>query len=164
MKTILAALASVALIAAPITASAQHGGGGGGGWHGGGGGWRGGGGGWHGGGGWRGGGFRGGGFRGGGYYRGGGFYGGGYPYFLGGLAFGLAFSDPWIYDYPAYYGWGPAWGPDYYDYDDDYDGPPPGAHGPGAAPSAPQGQAPTRPACGSWVWDASRGKYNWVGC
>lgn len=152
MKTLLTALASASLLVAPLAAGPAyaspqtHGGGGHASFRGAGapgGGFR---------GGYRGAGFRGGGFRGGGF-RGGGWYGG-YPYFWGGalLGFGLgaAFFDPWWYGYPAYAGY---YGP--YGYADAYpDGPPP----------APQAQAQTPQACGSWVWDASQSKYNWVAC
>jgi hypothetical protein len=101
------------------------------------------GGGFHGGGGSRGGGFRGGGgggFRAGGFH-GGGFHGGG---FRGGhhrdrdggigLLFGLPYGDPYYYDDPSYYD-------DTYGYDDD-----------------------ASPACGSWSWDTTGGRYVWIPC
>ena len=181
MKTLIAALAATALVAAPLGAQAQaHGGG------------RGGGGfshasaagGYHGGGAYRGGGgYRGGGYRGGGYggygWRGG--YGGGYaPYWGGfglGLAFGAAAYSPWAYGYyPSYYGYYPA----YYDqppyassydeyYDDNYDGdegPPPAGDAPSVrAPVASSAQAaPTASgqACGQWVWHADQQRYQWA--
>ncbi len=160
MKTILAALASVALLAAPLasipTPAAAHGGGGSG-FHGGGGGFRGGGG-FHGGGDFHGGGgFRGGGFHGG--YRGG--YGGGYGgYYLGagGLGFALGldygdlgfYGDPYDYDDYAAYGIG---GPDPYGYDGADAPPPPGAY-----------QAGPPQACGSWSWDTARSTYDWIPC
>src|ERR1700735_4088183 len=75
MKTLLAALAGVALITAPVAAQAQHSGGHGGGGHAGAAGFR--------GGGFHGGGFRGGGFRGRGFGFGfyPGYYDGYYPYY-----------------------------------------------------------------------------------
>ena len=102
MKTIFAALASAALLAAPMAsistpAAAQaHGGGG---FHGGGGGF-------HGGGGARGGGFRGGGFQGGGHGRG---FRGGHDrdrdngFFFFGLPYGDAFYDDDLYGYDGAY-------------------------------------------------------------
>ena len=101
MKTIFAALASAALLAAPMAsistpAAAQaHGGGG---FHGGGGGF-------HGGGGARGGGFRGGGFHDGGHDRG---FRGGRGRGDGIFFLGLPYGDPYYDD-------------DLYGYDDPYD-------------------------------------------
>ena len=101
MKTIFAALASAALLAAPMAsistpAAAQaHGGGG---FHGGGGGFH--------GGGARGGGFRGGGFQGGGHGRG---FRGGHDrdrdngFFFFGLPYGDAFYDDDLYGYDGAY-------------------------------------------------------------
>jgi hypothetical protein len=178
-KTMLAALASVSLIAtglavAPIPAEAQaRGGGGHGGFHGGG---------------VRGGGFRGGvvahpgGFRGGaGFYRGGGYrgyYGGyrgyGYPGYIGGVglgfALGAALAYPWYYDYPAYgyYGYGgyaPVTTVEPQTYPGDpwaYDYGTSSAYPSAAPPQAQSSQAPQ--ACGSWSWDPSQSKYNWVPC
>jgi hypothetical protein len=161
MKTIIAALASASLLAAPMAlgptpAVAQHSHGGFGGGHGGFGGH----GGWH-GGGFHGGGFHGGGFRGGFHdhgFRGDGFFGGA---FLG-LALGAAIADSWYYDYPDYYGY---YGP----YPVDYDGVAPYGDGPDGPPppqsqSSPQGQAQPGQACGSWSWNAAQSKYNWIGC
>jgi hypothetical protein len=155
MKVIVAALASAALIAAPLTATAQsHGGshssaghvsggrgGGVGGYHG---------------------------YRGG--YRGyrGGYYG--YPFFWGaglGLALGEFYAAPWYYGYPYYYyGYPP--------YDDDGYGPPASGYYQGSLPSddvapgagAKPGSAPAAKACGAWRWDQTAQKYQWVtdGC
>jgi hypothetical protein len=159
MKKFLAAVASIALLAAPLAsisspALAHPGGGGGGGMHGGG---------------FGGGGFRGGGFRGGGGFHGGGFRGGGFghrgghgDYFAAGalgLALGLDYADPYFYGDPLYYD------DDYADYAygdpyDDYgpDGaPPPAYQQPPSAAQSPQ-------ACGSWSWDSGRSTYNWVPC
>jgi hypothetical protein len=130
MKTIFAALASAALLAAPMAsistpAAAQaHGGGG---FHGGGGGFHGGGG-VHGGGGARGGGFRGGGFHDGGHDRG---FRGGRGRGDGFVFLGLPYGDPFYDD-------------DLYGYDDPYDN--------------------SSPSCGSWSWDASNARYDWIPC
>ncbi|HEX4199587.1 MAG TPA: hypothetical protein VHZ26_19280 [Caulobacteraceae bacterium] len=163
MKTLFAALASVSLLTAPLALSpvpamAQHSHGGGFS-HGG-----------FGRGGFGHGGFGRGGFGHGGFGRGGGWRGG-YGWGFGGLAAGLflgaAIADS--YDYPAYYGyWGPYGAPYPYDY---YDGPPPpyaddGDEGPPPGQYSgppPQGQAQGQ-ACGSWSWDASQSKYDWVPC
>ncbi len=141
MKRFLTAVASLALLAAPLSVQARPSGG-----HGGGGGHAGG---FHGGGGFRGGGFRGAGYRGG--YGG---YGYGYGWGLGaaglGFAAGALLADPW------YDGWG-AYG----DYGEDY---PPVAYGApayGYAPP-PTAVAPMGSACGQWVWDAGRATYGWV--
>jgi len=163
MKTFLATVASVALLAAPLAslstpALARPGGGGG--FHGGGGGFH--------GGGFGGGGFRGGGPHGGGGFRGGGSggrgfggrgYGGDGGYYFGagalGLALGLDYADPWFYgdaDYDDYGASDP--GPDPYD---DADGAPPPGY------QQPPGQAQPQ-ACGSWSWDGPRSTYNWVPC
>jgi hypothetical protein len=163
MKKIVAALASVSLLAAPMAlgptpAMAQHS---------------------HGGSGGRGfsgfshgGSFRGG-FRGGNHggfgYRGGYGYRGYGPFYAGvfGLALGAAIADSWYYDYPAYYGYyGPYGGP----YPDDYYGapPPPDAYDDGGPPpqyqSPPQGADQPGQACGSWSWNAAQSKYDWVPC
>jgi len=166
MKKLIAALASAALITAPMAALAQgHGGG-----HGGGG---------HGFGGFHGGGFHGGGFHGGGF-RGG--FGG--PFFWGagfGLGLGLAY-DPWFWGYPPYGYYGYYGYPAYYEYDynDDApagsssyyrgsmpsdDGAPPQGANARIAPPSQQSQAPAQ-ACGSWRWDQTAQKYQWAtdGC
>jgi hypothetical protein len=171
VKPVLAALASITLVAAPAAASAQHNHGGGhfsggtgSGWHSGGGGN------WRGGGSWAGGGWRGGSGGWAGGWRGGGFRGhdrGCWGCFGGGLAFGLALGsawDPWYWDAP-YYGYpaytvierGDAYPDDgyYYDrYNREYD----------AAPPPSSYAAPAAPACGSWQWDAGRQQYNWLPC
>jgi hypothetical protein len=132
------ALAAATLLVTPLAANAQsHGGHGGGGGHGGYGG--------------RGAASYGHGGYGRGGYGGYGFRGGGfYPYFGFGLGFALA-ADPWFWGYPGYYGWydGPYW--------DDYYGPTP-------LPPPPPGAnvAPPPAACGSWVWHADQGRYQWV--
>jgi hypothetical protein len=168
MKKIVAALASVSLLAAPMAlgptpAMAQHSHGSGGSGHGSfaGAGRSG----WHGGSFHNGGFYRGGNFRGG--FRGG--YGRGFP-FAGaafGLFFGAAIADSWYYDYPAYYGYyGPYGGP----YPDDYYGapPPPDAYDDGGPPpqyqSSPEGAAQPGQACGSWSWNPAQSKYDWVPC
>ena len=144
MKTIVAALASAALLATPMAsistpAAAQpHGGG----FHGRGGGLRGGDGGFH------GGGFRGaGGFHGAGGFQGGDVHGdgfrGGHPRDRNdgtGLVVGLPFGDPYYYDDDLY---------GYYDGSDGYD-----------VESYDDGA----PACGSWAWDDPRGRYVWIPC
>jgi hypothetical protein len=139
MKTILAALASASLLAAPLATlpatatAAPHGYGG---FHGGYGGF-------HGGYGWRGYGYR------------------GYPYFFGGLALGAALWDPWYYGYYGYPGY-------YYGYADPYGyyGPPPPPPPPSgyAQPAQAQPQAQQGQACGSWNWNAAQSKYDWVPC
>jgi hypothetical protein len=97
MKRILTALASVALVSAPLAAHAQHNGG------------------------FRGGAFHtGGGFHGGYGYRGGHYGGWGYGWGAAGLGFalGAALADPWYYGpgYYGYYGWyGPPAPVVYYD-------------------------------------------------
>jgi hypothetical protein len=156
MKTFLAALASVALLAAPLaslsTPALARGGGGGGGFHGGG---------FGGGGGFRGGGMHGGGgFRGGGSgvhgFGGRGFGGRGFGdrgFDLGagalGFALGLDYGDPWLYD-----------DADYWDYEGGDPGPAPYDDADGAPPPA---QAQPQ-ACGSWSWDGPRSTYDWVPC
>ncbi|RAK59827.1 hypothetical protein DJ021_08420 [Phenylobacterium hankyongense] len=181
MKTILAALAGAAILAAPLPVLAQsHGGGSGS--HGGGGGFHGGG--FHGGPGPAAiGGYHPGGVRpaygsgphygdGEGHYAGGyrgdhgySHYRGGYPYYAGGLGLGFALGlnagyGPWSYGSPWY---------DYYDapfygysrtVTVENNTPPPPVYD--AAPPAPAAQA--APACGSWSWDAARQAYNWVPC
>ena len=139
MKSIPALIASALLLAAPPTVtstSVQAFPAG----HGGGGG------GFHGGGG--GGGFRSGGFHGG--YGGRSGWRGGYGGYWGagalGLGLGALYADSWAYGDEGDYGYGP----DIYDAD------------PGAYPA--QAQAQQQPACGSWVWDATQGKYNWIPC
>jgi hypothetical protein len=174
MKKIVAALASVSLLAAPLAlgptqAVAQHSHGGMGGHS-----FAGRGAGFH-PGGFRGG-FNRGGFNRGGFYRGG--YRGGYnrgyaPFYAGlfGFTLGAAIADSWYYDSPGYYGYYGAYGDpyadDYYgapppppgDYDDDGAPPPPSQY-----QSAPQGAAPQGQACGSWSWNAAQSKYDWVPC
>lgn len=137
------ALAAATLLVTPLAANAQSHGGhmAGGGGHGS----------WGGHSGFSHGGFaRGGGFGGRGF-GGRGFRGGFFPFFGFGLGFALA-ADPWFWGYPGYYGWydGP-YGP----YGDDYYGPPP--------PRAGADTAPPPAACGSWVWHADQGRYQWVG-
>jgi hypothetical protein len=148
MKTILATLAGLSLLAANPAVAQMRGGGS----HGGGGG------GFHGGGGAiRGGGFRG---AGGGVHGGAGVHGGyyghgnccyghyGWPYGLAlGVGFGWAFAAPWYYDgyYYGYYPYG------YYP----YAYPPPPTYG--DANVAP-------PACGSWIWRPDTQSYTWSPC
>ncbi len=135
-KTVLTALAGVALLATPLAANAQHSGGHVGGYHAGGGGYH--------------GGY--GGYR-GGFYRGGhgGYYGYGWGLGALGFALGAAWADPWYYG-PAYYGYYGYYGPPapvvYEEPVYGYAPPPPGA--------APQS------ACGQWSWDQAHSKYNWV--
>ena len=170
MRKVLAAVACVATLAAPMAASAQRGGG----FHGGGGGFH--------GGGFRGGGYRGG-FRGGyGGYRGFGYgyRGFGYGYYGLGLGLGFGFGlgalyasdfySPWYSYYPWSYG---AYGGDYnfggYGYGDGDVDPPaprgyndPWAQNYGSAPpqaGATIGQAPA--ACGRWVWNAQTSRSHW---
>ena len=191
MKVVLAVLAGVALLSAPLQALAQarHGGGSHGSW---------------GGGGWSGGGSRSGGWSGGG--RGGGHWGGpggvardggrgsggswaagrngraigwggrgwehprywayGWPYdfaaFDIGLAVGLS-AYPW---YDPFWGWGPV----SYSYTEVIEQPPPYAYreprvDPDVGPPAPDASAPAPPAaCGSWRWDPKTSQYFWVPC
>ncbi len=158
MNKLLIALASAALIAAPLSASAHPGGGGGGGgFHGGGGGAV-----AHSGGGFHGGGGYGGGYRGGdrggyGGYRGGGYGGYGYGAALGFVA-GAALASSWSDDGAAYgYDGG-------YDTDVAYGAP---AYDQSYVDNSQQaGPPPNGAACGQWVWSQDAGKYNWVndGC
>ena len=135
MNTLLPALASVALLAAPLAAQAAppafgghvSGGAGVGASHaapafGGHGGYR-------------------GGYR-GGYY---GYYPGAYA--LGGFGLGLAAGA--AFASPYYYGGGYYSPPYAYEYDYDYD----------YGPDAYYGQDPR---CGHWIWNAARGHYDWL--
>ena len=81
------------------------------------------------------------------------------------FGFGLdaAFFDPWYDGYPTYDG---PYGVSGFD----PDGPYGYGYGAGAPPSSsqyqPQWQAQAEPpkACGSWSWDATQSKYNWLLC
>jgi hypothetical protein len=149
MKSILAALASASLLAAPLTLSATAASARGfGGFHGGGSGFH--------GGSFRGAGARDGGFAGRGFrdhgFRDRGFRGDGLladELLFDDDLFAFALADPWYFDDVGYY-------------DGYVDGPPEAASfGPSRYQDQPPAQA-SQKACGSWVWDAGQDKYNWV--
>ena len=164
MKTFVAALAGLALVTSPLTASARGGGGG----HGVG---------FSGAGGFHGGGFHDGGRFGGRGFGGRGFRGRGFGGFDDGFLFGadfglgLGFYDPWFYGYGGYPDYAGYAYPAYPQY-----GPAPAGYYRGTLPaddasSRPdlnntRSNGPTAKLCGSWNWDAAGQTYHWVtdGC